>query len=195
MVDWRPILHPQTGRPLLNENGVPKIYDADKYPNGPPAGCCCGGECCDVTQMGDELDLAITGLGGCTCYTRDVKTYRTTAGANEAWRFSTGAIAMDECGGLDRAVDLWCQLQTVNHPFGWTLEAGKTYAIFYGGGGCHATDPVDPLSPDRWRPVEVNIITCNPFHAFVNIPLSDYSPFDFDCNCDGSVDLEFTAPV
>lgn len=41
MVDWRPILHPQTGRPLLNESGIPKIYDADKYPNGPPAGCCC----------------------------------------------------------------------------------------------------------------------------------------------------------
>ena len=41
MVNYRPVLHPDTGRPLLNEAGIPKIYDADLYPDGPPPGCCC----------------------------------------------------------------------------------------------------------------------------------------------------------
>lgn len=63
MVDWRPILHPQTGRPLLNESGIPKIYDADLYPNGPP--CCCGESpcpCCNGSTPA-SWDVTISGVG------------------------------------------------------------------------------------------------------------------------------------
>src|SRR5687768_8429873 len=44
MVDWRGIVGPD-GWPLMDEGGTPLTYDADLYPDGPPAECCCPSEC------------------------------------------------------------------------------------------------------------------------------------------------------
>lgn len=159
-----------------------KIIDVSSCP-------CCQKGCCPAEDMPDVLNLAVTGNGDCGCYTANHTIPKFGFMAGRLWTYSAAYDYTAGCGGLDRSVDLWCQSETVVNPLGWTLHEGKTYAIW---AHCHATDDNNPANPARSRPVEVTVLSCKPYHAIVTIPVADYTPFDFNCHCDGSVTLEFT---
>ena len=65
MPNYKPVLHPTTGAPLLNESGIPKIYDADLNPDGPPSSCCCGSTC-EECFGGSQFFLCVT-VSGTVC--------------------------------------------------------------------------------------------------------------------------------
>lgn len=65
------------GIPLLTEDGqtgatrggIPKIFNSDAYPDGPPEDCCCGGvivACCD-RALPEVLTLSLANTADCPC--------------------------------------------------------------------------------------------------------------------------------
>jgi hypothetical protein len=147
MADWRGILF--GGVPLMSAAGVPRIYDADTYPSGPPAECCCPGQdvpCCWETQeeRPDQL-FATIDVADC-CWDGEV-------------------VTLTEPGGIDAE----CLVKYTGNEAAAGCDFGATNIVVQL--CCLAT----PVSGNQWRVVVTSATPmCSPvFTGYANVTSCD----------------------
>lgn len=123
MANYKPVLYGSV--PLLNGSGLPVVFDADTYPDGPPPDCCCPpaiDACCDLGgapltgTFSDKTGSAI-GLPATVTFV----TFAPGPGFAFIGTSNTFANPCAPAGGPTAALDFFCSDAT-----GWGIRGSGT---------------------------------------------------------------------